>query len=93
MVGINWIRVFNEVFPLINDQTSRNYYSGPRFLRVIKTVDAGILDYYPYIDDRKRKFLSTTRKDYFLDLLLQYDDKSKLIIIESILASLVEANC
>lgn len=66
---INTQREYNEFFNKINIENNESYVSGPSFFKIVNKFDTSHLDYYQYIQERKRKGLSTTRKYIFQDVL------------------------
>lgn len=80
----NWIKKFNELFNKINEQGKPSYFSGPRFISIIQEFDPTFLSYNQYIEYRKEKGLSTSRKDFFFDILSKFDEKTKSEIISRI---------
>ena len=85
-----WLRLYNAIFSLINDPDARSYYSGPRYLNVVRQVDPFYPDYTQFIANRKKLRLSTTRKDFFLDTLLAFPETDRFRIVESIIATIEE---
>jgi len=75
------IREYNELFDLINHKDTDSYFSGPRFLGIIKEFDVAFPDYTQYMEYRKVKGLNTSRKNYFYDILsvFQEDIRDKII--------------
>lgn len=70
--GTNWIVAWNKLWEIIGEvpKESPYYYSGPMFLKVICELDNAVeTNYSRYIEFRRNKGLSTSRKDYFRDLL------------------------
>ena len=68
----NWIAAWNKLWKIIGDvpRESQYYYSGPKFINIISELDNSIeSDYNRYIDYRNQKGLSTSRKNYFRDLI------------------------
>jgi hypothetical protein len=82
--SINWTVIFNRLFEII-DQQGPNYFSGPRFLRFVKELDPYFPDYYQYIEQRKGENKSTTRKNYFYDLLLSFEEEKRVRLTKRIL--------
>ncbi len=70
---IKWNAVFARLMKLM-DTPGESYYSGPRFLRVMRQFDEDIPDYYEFMDIRKRRGQSTTRSHYFKELLVGLDE-------------------
>jgi hypothetical protein len=87
---INWVNAYNRVFEII-DSEGDAYFSGPRFIRKVHELDPYFPNYRQYIDERNRTGKSTTRRDYFYDILLALDEPVRLRLLESILAE-VEAH-
>jgi hypothetical protein len=88
---VNWPRVFNRVFELINT-AGRGYYSGGRFIGAVREVDPYFPDYTRYIDSRRVANKSTSRKDYYYDILLELPDQSRLRLLDTILDSLTSVS-
>lgn len=66
--GTNWIVAWNKLWKTIDSQPF--YQSGPMFMKYICELDETVEnDYSRYIEFRRDKGLSTSRKDYFRDLL------------------------
>lgn len=84
MDKFNWIRKYNDLFETINQQNSEAYFSGPRFLGIIREFDETYADYQQFIAYRNEKGLSTSRKTYFFDILSQFQDDVRDKIIERI---------
>ena len=81
MEDFKWVRQFNELFEHINHKDTPAYFSGPRFLGIIREFDRTYPDYSQYMDYRKKKKLNTSRKNYFFDILsvFQGDIREKII--------------
>jgi len=84
MDEINWIRQYNELFDFINQQDTEAYFSGPKFLGIIKEFDSTYPDYTQYMKYRKNEKLSTSRKKYFFDILSVFQDDVREKIIARI---------
>jgi hypothetical protein len=82
--GMNWISEYNKLFRAINDQNSPNYFSGNRFIMIIKEFDPDFADYTQFIEYRNKEKLSTSRKDYFYDILMMYPEDIRKKIINRI---------
>jgi len=81
---IDWARVFNRLFEIINSE-GETYFGGPRFIYKIKEVDPYFPNYNQYIEKRRISGKSTSRRDYFYDILLEYDETNRIRIVNSIL--------
>ena len=88
--NINWPRLFNRVFELINTPGT-SYYSGGRFVSTVREVDPYFADYARYIEGRRSANKSTSRKDYYYDILLELPEEERLRVLDSILDSITSA--
>ena len=82
---MNWIIVFNRLFEIINTQ-GPTYYSGPMFLDVIRETNHNVPPYAAYIQGRGTQ--STSRKDYYYDLLMAQPEADRITIVNRILESI-----
>lgn len=87
MAGINWTAVFNRLMVLM-DQQDQSYFGGPRFIKTIQEVDPYLEDYALYMDMRKVMGRSTTRRDYFKDILMDMNEGDRLRAVSLILNQL-----
>ncbi|TSA51382.1 MAG: hypothetical protein D4R43_00855, partial [Sphingobacteriales bacterium] len=83
---INWVVVFNRLFEIINGGVN-TYYGGTKFLDTIREVNFNAPSYSNYIEQRKISGKSTSRKDYYYDLLMEQSESDRKQIINSILDS------
>jgi hypothetical protein len=86
---MNWVRIFNRLFEIINID-GETYFSGSRYIKKVQEIDHYFPNYNQYIESRKKAGESTSRKDYFYDILLQLDDKNRLRLINSIVNDIQE---
>lgn len=82
--GINWIREYNKLFQAINQQGTPEYFSGTRFIDIIREFDSSFADYGQFIAYRQQKGLGTSRKNYFYDILMMFKEDTRKEIIERI---------
>ncbi len=76
---MNWLAAYSNLFNLINDNSDVNtYFSGSKFIKYIQKYNSNIPNYTLYIGERNNKKLSTSRYDYYWDLINELDDRSKL---------------
>lgn len=75
-MSINWITAYNRLFKIINAD-GETYYSGPAFLKIAQEVDDSIPSYHQYIEIRNQHGLSTSRKDFYWDIIKDLDDEKK----------------
>ena len=59
--------------------------SGPRFIDAVRKTDPYFPDYGQYIEQRRESDKSTTRKDYFYDILLSFEETQRVEIVNVIL--------
>lgn len=85
---MNWLRIYNILFDLINpsDKSHPNYFSGTRFFKLVKKIDKFFPTYSQFIDERKKVGKSTSRNDYFYDVLISFDEPQRLDIVKLIIA-------
>ncbi len=74
---MNWNEIYNKLFKLKNEQGA-NYFSGERFISLIKEVEPDFPSYSFYIKQREIDGESTARKDFFRDILFHLVMKSYL---------------
>ena len=82
---MNWIRIFNRLFQIINTEGD-TYFSGGKFISKVREIDPYFLSYNQYIEQRNAQGKSTSRKDYYYDILLSFDEVNRLRIIKTILS-------
>ena len=83
-MAINWVPIYNRLFALI-DRQGESYYSGPRFNGKVREVDPYFANYNQYVDARRGDGKSTSRRDYFYDILLELPVGARMRVISSIL--------
>jgi len=71
---MNWLAAFSRLFSILDKSGTEAYHSGPSFIKVIKQFDPDQPDYSLYLDDRNRKGLSSSRKDFYWDILQGLDE-------------------
>ena len=81
---MNWMEIYNRLYEIINEQGG-NYYSGPRFLGIVKEYDPYFPDYYNYMEQLQNEKKSSSRKDYFREIFLAFSDDQKLSFTKRIL--------
>src|SRR5437763_15004194 len=69
---MNWVEVYNKLFEIIN--SGDNYFSGPRYLEIVREFRPDFPDYYTYIEQLKAEYKNTSRKDYFREIFLAFDE-------------------
>lgn len=86
---MNWVRVYNRLFELINT-AGPTYFSGPRFLSKVRDVDPYFAGYNQLMEERQKDQNSTSRKDYFYDILLSFNEAQRLDLINAVLVDVRE---
>lgn len=84
---INWIAAYNRPFEILNTP-GETYYSGPRFLEAVREVDPYVPGYTQLIDSLRRRNRSTSRRDYYEDLIMNYDEPMRIRIFDVLLKRL-----
>jgi hypothetical protein len=80
---INWVTAYNCLFEMI-DAEGDAYFSGPRFIDKVREIDPYYPNYRQFVDERKRAGRSTSRRDYFYDIILGLDEPQRIRLLESI---------
>lgn len=73
---MNWVQIYNRLFELINIQGD-SYYGGAKFLNSIREVNYKVPSYSNYIEHRKTENKSTSRRDYYFDLLMEQPENER----------------
>lgn len=73
---IDWTAAYKRLYKFLDG------YTGSQFIRTVQEVDPDLLDYNDYIQKRRDEEKSTTKKDYFKDILLSYPDDVKHHLFE-----------
>ncbi|RZK03278.1 MAG: TIR domain-containing protein, partial [Flavobacterium sp.] len=82
----NWNEIYNRLFELIDVKNDpATYFSGPRFIDVVKQAKAYFPDYWQYISAREADGKSTTRKLYYHDILKELNISERKIVLDKIL--------
>jgi len=84
---VNWNAVFKKLFVMIDTgKGHESYFSGDRFIKKVQEVlDPFFPDYGKYIEERRSEIKSTTRRDYFEDILMGFDESSRMRLVTAIL--------
>lgn len=95
-MNVNWTEAYNRLFDIINAGGNRmapEYFSGVRFLRVVSRVDHSVPRRYdPFIEERRNKGLSTTRIDYYEDVLNNLNPEIRINAYKAIIAEVEPLN-
>ncbi len=80
---MNWLAAFSRLFLLLDKSGTPAYHSGGDFIKVIQQYDQGQPDYSLYIKERNNRGLSTSRKDFYWDILRGLDDSVRLEVFRT----------
>jgi len=75
-MNINWTSAYNRLFKIINLEGD-TYYSGPKFIKTAQEVDDNIPSYTQYLEMRKQQNKSTSRKDFFWDIINDLEEQKR----------------
>ena len=103
---MEWIVLYNLLFPLIDNKPvsdfepglfmpvpeNPDYYSGSRFIRTVQEYDPSIPHYKEYYDQRVQAGKSTSRRDFFYDILKEQPQEKRIRIIQKIVEGLKAGN-
>lgn len=67
--SVNWIAAYNYLFAALNSENQALYVGGSTFCRMVQQVDPGSPSYQQLISLRQQKGKSTSRKDFYWDLI------------------------
>ncbi len=85
----NWIAIFNRLFVLMNNQGDvATYFSGPKFINTVREFDSYFPDYQQFINLRNEQGKSTSRKIFYYDILMDFDEGTRIKIVNRLLEML-----
>lgn len=92
--NVNWVRVYNRLLEIINPGNDKhpNYFSGSRFIDIVRETDNYHPTYSQYIQKMKNEGVFKSRKDYFVDILESFEPSDRIEIIKSILSVCVDVD-
>lgn len=67
---------FNRLFPIL-DKSGETYHSGSAFIKMAQQIDLNIPDYTTYIEQRNREGKSTTRRNFYWDIINSMTETQK----------------
>jgi hypothetical protein len=83
---LDWNGIYNRLFDLMDDKKDGStYFSGPRFLTVVRGLVTYFPEYEQYIAIRNAQGKSTTRKIYFYDILFEQQERVRILLVENFL--------
>lgn len=88
---MNWIEIYNRLFEIINE-SGPNYFSGSRFINMVKESNPYFADYTQYIEQRRQENKSTSRKDFYRDIIMSFNEKERIILVKKILQQTQQHN-
>ena len=88
---MNWRAIYNRLWVIINAQ-GPGYFSGPRFLDRVREFDLDTPTYAEFRAQRDEEGKSTSRKDYFYDVLMALNENTRVRVVSSILDDVGQTN-
>ncbi|MGR5308173.1 hypothetical protein ACPV5E_25475, partial [Vibrio mediterranei] len=74
---MQWISAYSRLFSMLDKTGSPAYHSGSAFIKVVQQFDRGLPGYSLYIEERNRLKQSTTRRDFYWDILQNLDESTR----------------
>jgi len=74
---MQWISAYSRLFSILDKGGTPAYHSGSQFIRVVQQFDPGLPGYSLYIDMRQKSGASTSRRDFYWDILSSLDDSTR----------------
>ena len=75
-MSVNWITAYNRLFKIINTD-GEYYYSGSAFIQMAQQVDDSVPNYNQFIQQRNQQGKSTSRKDFYWDIINGLEEPQK----------------
>ena len=75
-MNVNWISAYNRLFKIINTEGD-TYYSGSASIQMAQQVGDSIPNYNEFIKQRNTRRLSTSRKDFYWDIINSLEESQK----------------
>lgn len=82
----DWNAAYNKLYKFLDS------YTGSKFMEKVKEIDPDLPSYTNYIKQREAAGQSTTKRDYFKDILLSYEDDIKHYLFELFLKGVGDDN-
>lgn len=73
---VNWVAAYNRLYKFLDG------YTGSQFIRIVQETDPDLDNYSDFIRKRQYVLQSTTKVEYFKDILLGYSDEVKHHLFE-----------
>ena len=77
MNAIDWLSAYNRFFTIANIQNSPTYLGGGDFIKMIQSFKPDYPSYMQFLELRKQEKQSTSRKDYYWDVVKTLTDSEK----------------
>jgi hypothetical protein len=82
-----WAGVYSRLWLLIDAQGDC-YFSGSRFLNAVREVCLDVPPYRQFIEERQSRGKSTSRHDFFYDVLMELDETTRWRAVNAILGQI-----
>jgi hypothetical protein len=80
---MQWISAYSHLFSILNKDGTPAYHSGSDFIKVVQSFYPGMPSYSLYIEERKRLNKSTSRKDFFWDILNNLEESIRFEVFRA----------
>lgn len=80
---MQWISAYTHLFNILDKSETPAYHSGPQFIKVVQQFNPGLPKYSLYIKDRQKCGKSTSRRDFFWDILTDSDEATRYEIFRA----------
>lgn len=74
---LQWISAYSRLFTILDKTGTPAYHSGSDFIKVIQQYEPGQPSYSLYIQNRRDKSQSTSRRDFFWDILSNLNEAQR----------------
>ncbi|MBE8555012.1 hypothetical protein AB9R81_00585 [Vibrio cyclitrophicus] len=80
---MRWISAYSHLFNILDKSGTPAYHSGSAFIKVVQQFDRGLPGYSLYIEERNRLNQSTTRRDFYWDILQNLDESIRFEVFRA----------
>jgi hypothetical protein len=80
---MQWISAYSRLFNILDMSGTPAYHSGSAFIKVVQQFDLGLPGYSLYIEERNRLKQSTTRRDFYWDILQSLDESIRFEVFRA----------
>lgn len=80
---MQWISAYSRLFSILDKKDTPAYQSGSEFIKVVQQFDLNLPDYALYLEERTRLNKSTTRRDFYWDILNNLDDSTRFEVFRA----------